>query len=1071
MAIFRNADTITLSMLDFLRIVQPDLDTKPGTVARELFVDIHANELAKLYIELRNVSNLQSLATARGSDLARLAKNFGQVAGTGANATGVAVMTAASLESDIPIPVNSLVGANNGFSYRVLSTTTMFAANASVYRANAIRLQADLELAGIQDEFAVEVAVEATSAGAGGNIGKFGLTTHSIAGISNITNLQSFTGGTSAETDDAFRSRVLAIFAGSNTGTALGYINALLKDPRIQDVLTVEPGDPLMLRDGTDVSTNDAGETIVISAGTGGKVDIYIQGAANEQFVESFIYRDQSGKNDPTDERNDFVLGQRGVNSELDFQQRRRLALSSGLIPLQPVDAIISVSGSLSGPNFTEKSVDENGQTIGSFELIKDTGAFGGSPFGFDTLHFISGTIKLTDEALGKGQLNSQDALDFTSVSEISAIRQSISVLNESPTVDAGDRSLLSLAHYPISSVDRIINLTTGERYSVNELNPNGSGGIQSDDGVIRISAKTLPTTTDSLQVNYVWEAQYDSVLDFDDLTSESRFKTVQDSVDWGFSNRIAEERHTVSYSVADGYQITLDWPATKIINVNTIVSESKSAAGGKIEVEQLIENILDVRDGYGREVFNTKAADGSFSGRSITLPTDTLLQNGETATVRYNVTDVYSPDGYEIGTFAGQLVTLPIDSVSPGQVVFADYVAALEQIIPTTALADLPATGEENHFVIDGADTGYQPVLNKWTAGSISSNTRFAPSFLKINLQGIPSRGRLAISGTSFTKIETIHTVTQTSLTIDFSNSIKEGLGITSIPTTTMIAMVEKIERVTLTEGLVSSIDHEFDLLNYEISNTNYSNGTSIEDEDLSGSQVKLQATEENLDNIPTVGEKLRIVIYVANSIQTETIPFTSSGILFSKHKYVFVDSISISSGFTSLAGVISGTIAVSSINQPASGSQYFATYDYVAPKEGERITVAYNYNRLIADSTIAIEQVRPITGDVLVKAAAEVALDLELQVVLAAGFENNETVISQNLTDALTTFISGGGLEATIDASDIIQTAYSVDGVDRIVITKFNLAGSTGILKSISAGRNQFFAVNSLIVEVEDR
>ena len=66
MAIFRNSDTISLALLDFLRIVQPDLDTKPGSVARELFVDAPASELAKLYIELRNIANLQSFSSARG---------------------------------------------------------------------------------------------------------------------------------------------------------------------------------------------------------------------------------------------------------------------------------------------------------------------------------------------------------------------------------------------------------------------------------------------------------------------------------------------------------------------------------------------------------------------------------------------------------------------------------------------------------------------------------------------------------------------------------------------------------------------------------------------------------------------------------------------------------------------------------------------------------------------------------------------------------------------------------------------------------------------------------------------
>ena len=484
-----------------------------------------------------------------------------------------------------------------------------------------------------------------------------------------------------------------------------------------------------------------------------------------------------------------------------------------------------------------------------------------------------------------------------------------------------------------------------------------------------------------------------------------------------------------------------------------------------------MIENILDVKDGYGFEVFYTAARDGSFSGREITLPTDSQLQNGETATVRYNVTDLYSPDGYEVGTFSSQIVTLPENTVSPGATVFADYVAALDQILPTTALASLPAVGEENHFSVGTTEIGYQPVLNVWLAGVISKNVRFAPTYLKISAQGIPSRGRLSLSGTSFTKIETIITVAQTSLTLDFQDAIAEELDLETVPATIRIALVHKIERVTVADSIVASVDYVFDVLNYEIMDASYSDGTGVEDDDLDSTQVRLQETEENLDNIPTVGERLRITIYVTNSLQTEAVQITSAGTLISKYRYVFVDSVSVASGFTSLAGVVSGNISISSLNQPVSGSQYFATYDYVAPKEGERITVSYNYNRLIADSTLAIEAVRPITGDVLTKAAVEVGLDLTLDVVLADGFEEQEAAVRQNLTEALTSFISGGGLEATIDASDIIQTCYSIDGVDRVVITKFNLADSTGILKTVAAERNQSFAANSIVIEIEER
>src|SRR5690606_6759346 len=119
----------------------------------------------------------------------------------------------------------------------------------------------------------------------------------------------------------------------------------------------------------------------------GGKVDIYVQGSAIEDITESYIYKDLSGKNDPTSIANDYIIGQRSINPLLDYQQKRRLLFSQGTLPFQPVDSIVSITGSLSGPNFIESFTDTDGSVKGNFELSKDEGTFGGSVFGFDKIH------------------------------------------------------------------------------------------------------------------------------------------------------------------------------------------------------------------------------------------------------------------------------------------------------------------------------------------------------------------------------------------------------------------------------------------------------------------------------------------------------------------------------------------------------------------------------------------------------------------------------------------------------------------------------------------------------------
>ena len=48
MVIIRSVNEIILSLIDFFQLAQPDLDTKPGTVARDLFIDSPATALSLL---------------------------------------------------------------------------------------------------------------------------------------------------------------------------------------------------------------------------------------------------------------------------------------------------------------------------------------------------------------------------------------------------------------------------------------------------------------------------------------------------------------------------------------------------------------------------------------------------------------------------------------------------------------------------------------------------------------------------------------------------------------------------------------------------------------------------------------------------------------------------------------------------------------------------------------------------------------------------------------------------------------------------------------------------------------
>ena len=1072
MANFRSLDSIILSMLDYIRLVQPNADTKPGTVFRDVAVDPTAQEISRLYADLRGIASLQSYSTSSGSSLDRLAANFSAVRGTGASASGTAVFSTTSLDTDVAIPAGTAVTSRSGVRFRTMISVTMSVANSGVYSANASRMRSELDSAGITDEYTVEVPVEAISPGAAGNISKYSLTSTSVLGISAVTNLETFSGGSNAESDSTFRSRVLGIFAGSNIGTVLGYTNTLRADARVIDVLAAEPGDPLMSRDGTQISTDSSGKKIVVDPGTGGKVDLYVQGRAIEEAIESYIYKDLSGKGDPTDARNDYILGQRGINTDLNFQQRRRESIRAGTLPLQPVLEAVSVSGSSSGSNFIQKYTDASGNSVGNFEMAVDEGDFGGSPFGFDKIRWIDNKISLTDEAIIKGVFNGQDATAFSDVQSFANIHQQITIKNEAAVLSSTDRSIITLHHTPVIAVDRVYNATTGERYSVANSNPDGIVGEPNSTGNIVISGNTLPVATDNLEVSYLWDHIHDPDVDFDDLSTLSEFRTVQDSIDWGFSNRVELEESSLLYSMLDGYYVMATHPISRVIDVSTLQEEVTLNVGGKIVVSSPITNILSIiDDNSGKEVYYTKLSNGSFTGSEITLPLDTSLALSGVAVVKYNVVDQFSPDGYSAGTFTGTQIKIPnVNYLPVGSELYISYVTDLTSILPTTSLLSLPAVGNQNAFTVALSTIGTQPITNVYSGSSIARNLRYAPSNLRINLQGTPSRGRLTLIGHAFRKIEDVVTVTQNGLTLDLQSSIINSLALSSVPSSGFIARLESVERVTVTNDLVSNVDFSHDTLNYELRDNRYSHERGFISTSLSRTQVSLAATQGNLDNAFTTGQKLRVTYYYCDTNQSESLVAGASGVFISKYEYAYVSSITVASGFTNISGIVSGNITITSVSQPVSGTGYLTTYNYTAPKEGERVTIKYNYNKLITDSTFAIERVRPITADVLIKQATPLVVDIGMKIVVASNATSNVSNILQSVEQTITIYTTATGLNTILDASDLISAAYQVTGVDRVILTKFNLSGLTGIVKSIASDRNQYIVPGETSV-VEDR
>ena len=1076
MAIFRSFNDVVISFIEYLRLVQPNLDTKPGTVSRDLFIDAPAQELADLYAELRSISGLQSLLSTSGTDLVRLASNFGAVKSTGAAATGIAVLTTNNLDLDILIGQNQIVTASNGINYQTTTNTVMRASNANVFRANATRLRTDLNLAGITDEFAVEVAVEAVTTGTSGNIGKFGLVGQNIPGVANITNLQAFSGGTNTESDAEFRTRVLSIFAGSNTGTALGYTTAINTVAGVLDSLVIEPGDPLLIRDGTQTATRQDGTVVVSEPGTGGKVDIYVLGTVLADQVDTFIYNDQSGRDDPTNVANDYVLGQRGQDNTLNISQRRVELIQSNLLPFQPVDTVVSVAGSSSGANFVEKFTDTDGSTKGNFELIKDTGDFGGSPFGFDKLRWISNTIELDDEEVAKGLFNGTDALSFTEVTGIRDVTRDVLVTNENSTTNNSDRSMLQLKHTPVVSVSRIVNLTTGERYVVENQNPDGVAGELNTTGKITISGSTLPVGTDVLQVDYLWQKPFDNTHDYDNLSVRNTFRTAQDSVDWGFGNLVVREPATAANDGYGVYTITLNHAINRVISANTFETDVSTVASGSISANATVNDVIDIRrSSDSAELFNTDKANGTLSGTStIILPTDTLAQDGDIATIRFNTTNIFSPDGYADSTVDGKVITLPEGfSVDTSEDILVTYVAEVSTILPETNLSSLPATIVNNNFVLSSTIVGEQPTSNITSGSTITHNLRRAASHIRATVDSIEAEGNVTIAGTTRARVsDALVVVTSGSgFEVDLQAAILSDAGLTTLPSTIKVTRLVKFERVTLNNAnVVTAVDNVYDLANYKLKDNSYDLTNALSSSSLNNTKVELAQTTANVAAQLNTGDIVRVSFYYINTGDSESLFFSRNGVQISDKLFQTISRIGIGSGFQNAAGDIIGTLLVQNFNQPVANTSYAVDYNYIGPKENERITINYSNNALVSSATFGIEDTRPITADVLVKAAEAVSIDVEVRIVLLEEFLDQSQTVLQDAIDAVASFLNTNSLGTTVDQSDVVNTLYTVSGVDRVRIINFSV-GDSGNLLSISAERNQYLTSGNTIVTIEER
>jgi uncharacterized phage protein gp47/JayE len=1092
MAIFRSFSEIVNSIIERLRLTQPNLDTKPGTVARDLFIDVQADQIQKLHSSMLIVSEKQSPESATGRDLDRWANNFGISRRTGSNANGVVVFTISDISTDVSIPEGTNVESSSGLQYKTIGTYVMSVAEKNRFSATANRLRNGLNLAGITDPYAIEIPVRAMNTGSSGNISNFQIIGHTLRESVRVTNLNAFNGGANSESDSAFRARVFSVFSGSNTGTAFGYRNAALSISGVTDAIVIEPGNTLMLRDGTETIQVNDGSFRILQSGTGGKVDLYILGKQLQEVVESYVYTDKSGSGSAADERNDYILGQGSLDPTLTSEERRIKAFNSGEVPQQPVDAIISVTGSSSGV-LVGKTVDADGNVSGNYELIKDTNPeTGGSPFGFDKIRFIANEKKVRLESITKSGLNSVDPLRFSGSKKISEVYQDISIIAENSKISSADKSILKLNHTPVLNVSRVTNKTTGEIYVIDSQNISTATGLNST-GEIVISGKTLPSPADVLAVNYIWRLYYDKYIDYNGEFSGPQIvdKNVSNSIDWGTSNGISGEVSKVE-ATEDGleYQVTVSNNISRVISVYTAVNTTGTIQNVENNEDVLvpgiiisssnppISNIVSVKNSNGVELYNTINADGSYYARTIVLPTDSPVDMSSTVTVTYNKIEMYDISNTD-GAFANNVISLPsrdiLDSNSiledvealelTGDDVYVDYIAEIITLMPNSSFTLFPISGSSlsNKLFTANLSTitdSNQPVFYKYDENqNITGTQKLGPTRLSLTTSGTTRPGKIKIAGETLTRLDINVTagVSTDGLKFKLSGDIKSALGINTIPDTVGIARVDYIYSVDNPEVIP-------DLIGQKLSNNLYALGVGDIDSSLSNTEFILPSTSYNNSLSFSSGEIIRVSLLIYNSNDFEELYFPGNNRVITDKRFSRLSKVSVSSGFRTQAGSLSGSLKIESQNQPGTGFSYYSDYSFTAPVEGERITVRYNLNKLIIDVTSGLENVRCITADVLVKEAPLLSVDVSGEIIVNDDFTTESSTVIENVSNAVVNLLNSAALGTTIDYSDIINVVTTVRGVDSANISLFNESGTIGRRNYIKALDNQSIVAGTI-------
>ena len=295
--------------------VQSNIDVKPGTVTRDIHIDVPSFEANKLWfvtdfvhrshsfltliqiddpektgtsVAVSESKYKQSLGRAMGLTDAEVQAvvddSFDKLAGNSlttrrgaTKSTGQAILQRSSAPAtDIPIPAGSTFSttASSSTGSKVVtfvstSSKTMYAANASSYW-NATT-----------QRYEITVPIQASTAGSSGNVSAGRISKTNASGFSTVTNREATLFGQDEESNLSLAERALLSYVSVDTGTSGGYLRKTLDVNGVLRARVVAAGDTLMMRDYDEVRSKHIG----------GKVDVWVQGTEETEVSETFAYQ------------------------------------------------------------------------------------------------------------------------------------------------------------------------------------------------------------------------------------------------------------------------------------------------------------------------------------------------------------------------------------------------------------------------------------------------------------------------------------------------------------------------------------------------------------------------------------------------------------------------------------------------------------------------------------------------------------------------------------------------------------------------------------------------------------